>query len=114
MEQWHQKLHNNTTPDDVAICEAYLNFLDGGGDAGAYWATLSDAGIVSVDVFLFDFDPGAKKKTHFFPLLLRQKNSFSFTNNQTPRTAQGSSRSTVPSPASPKTFRTRGRGWRPT
>ena len=65
MEEWHQKLHNNTTPDDVAICEAYLNFLDGGGDAGAYWATLSDAGIVSVDVFLFDFDPGAKKKTHF-------------------------------------------------
>lgn len=46
MEQWHQKLHNNTTPDDVAICEAYLNFLDSGGDAGAYWATLSDAGIV--------------------------------------------------------------------
>jgi alpha-glucan,water dikinase len=48
MEQWHQKLHNNTTPDDVAICEAYLNFLDSRGDAGAYWATLSDAGIVRV------------------------------------------------------------------
>ncbi len=22
IEQWHQKLHNNTTPDDVPICEA--------------------------------------------------------------------------------------------
>ena len=21
MEQWHQKLHNNTSPDDVVICE---------------------------------------------------------------------------------------------
>lgn len=22
MEQWHQKMHNNTTPDDIVICEA--------------------------------------------------------------------------------------------
>lgn len=21
MEEWHQKLHNNTSPDDVAICQ---------------------------------------------------------------------------------------------
>ena len=21
MEEWHQKLHNNTSPDDVVICE---------------------------------------------------------------------------------------------
>ncbi len=27
MEEWHQKLHNNTTPDDVPICQAYLAFL---------------------------------------------------------------------------------------
>ncbi len=27
LEQWHQKLHTNTTPDDIAICEAYLAFL---------------------------------------------------------------------------------------
>jgi hypothetical protein len=44
MEDWHQKLHNNTTPDDVAICEAYLAFLEKGGDNGAYWRVLSDAG----------------------------------------------------------------------
>jgi alpha-glucan,water dikinase len=24
LEQWHQKLHTNTTPEDVYICEAYL------------------------------------------------------------------------------------------
>ena len=44
MEEWHQKLHNNTTPDDVPICEAYLAFLAGNGDNGAYWRVLSDAG----------------------------------------------------------------------
>ncbi len=44
MEDWHQKLHNNTTPDDVAICEAYIAFLEAGGDNGAYWRVLSDAG----------------------------------------------------------------------
>lgn len=32
MEQWHQKLHNNTTPDDIVICEAYLAFLRAGGN----------------------------------------------------------------------------------
>ena len=44
MEDWHQKLHNNTTPDDVAICEAFIAFLQSGGDRGAYWGVLSDAG----------------------------------------------------------------------
>lgn len=28
MEEWHQKLHNNTTPDDVPICSAYIKFLE--------------------------------------------------------------------------------------
>ena len=26
-EQWHQKLHNNTTPEDIVICQALINFL---------------------------------------------------------------------------------------
>ena len=30
LQQWHQKLHSSTTKDDIAICEAYLNFLRGG------------------------------------------------------------------------------------
>lgn len=45
MEEFHQKLHNNTTPDDVGICEAYLAFLRSNGDMGSYWGTLSDHGI---------------------------------------------------------------------
>lgn len=24
MEEWHQKLHNNTSPDDVVICQVVL------------------------------------------------------------------------------------------
>lgn len=28
MEEWHQKLHNNTSPDDVVICEALLAYLE--------------------------------------------------------------------------------------
>lgn len=37
IEQWHQKLHSNTTMDDIAICEAYLHFLRGNGDWGDFW-----------------------------------------------------------------------------
>jgi hypothetical protein len=33
----------NTTPDDVPICEAYLAFLRSNGDHGAYWNVLSGA-----------------------------------------------------------------------
>lgn len=39
-EQWHQKLHNNTTPDDVAICSAVISFLKSGGQRDAYWDVL--------------------------------------------------------------------------
>lgn len=42
MEEWHQKLHNNTTPDDVPICEAYLAFLYANGDNSA-WLIVIDA-----------------------------------------------------------------------
>ena len=36
-EQWHQKLHNNTTPDDIPICEALLAYLRSGGQMHVYW-----------------------------------------------------------------------------
>ena len=45
MEEWHQKLHNNTTPDDIVICEAYLAFLRSGGNMSAYWNTLTEGGV---------------------------------------------------------------------
>lgn len=45
MEEWHQKLHNNTTPDDVVICEAYLAFLHSNGDLAHFYDTLSQGGV---------------------------------------------------------------------
>lgn len=54
MQDWHQKLHNNTTPDDVIICEAYIKFLDGNGDNGSYWAHLNDNGITRQRLESFD------------------------------------------------------------
>ena len=45
MEQWHQKLHNNTTPDDITICEAYIAFLKANGDLGEYWRVLAEGGV---------------------------------------------------------------------
>jgi alpha-glucan,water dikinase len=45
LEEWHQKLHNNTTPDDVVICEAYLVFLKSNGDRAAFDRTLEQGGV---------------------------------------------------------------------
>ena len=43
-EQWHQKLHNNTTPDDIVICEALLAFLYSG-NIEDYRNTLKRGGV---------------------------------------------------------------------
>jgi len=43
-EQWHQKLHNNTTPDDIYICEGLLAYLKSG-DLGKYWHVLNSNGV---------------------------------------------------------------------
>ena len=45
IEEWHQKLHNNTTPDDVVICTAYLAFLRSNGDVGLFYRTLEQGGV---------------------------------------------------------------------
>jgi alpha-glucan,water dikinase len=45
MEEWHQKLHNNTTPDDIVICEAYLDFLRSDGDQDIFYKTLGNGGV---------------------------------------------------------------------
>ena len=44
--QWHQKLHSNTTPDDIKICEAYLHFLHTG-NWDDFWAHLWENGRLS-------------------------------------------------------------------
>mmetsp|Transcript_13764 Transcript_13764/g.50112 ORF Transcript_13764/g.50112 Transcript_13764/m.50112 type:complete len:1383 (-) Transcript_13764:628-4776(-) len=45
MEEWHQKLHNNTTPDDVVICDALIQYLEANCDIGVYWRVLEEGGI---------------------------------------------------------------------
>jgi alpha-glucan,water dikinase len=45
IEEWHQKLHNNTTPDDVVICQAYLEFLRSNGDRNRFYQTLEAGGV---------------------------------------------------------------------
>lgn len=45
MEQWHQKLHNNTSPDDVVICDALIAFWNANGDMGAYWHVINSNGL---------------------------------------------------------------------
>lgn len=46
IEQWHQKLHQNTTAEDVTICEAYLAFLHSG-NHDDYWRVLWDNGRIT-------------------------------------------------------------------
>lgn len=45
MEQWHQKLHNNTSPDDVVICDALMEYWRNDGDLGAYWRVIGASGL---------------------------------------------------------------------
>ncbi|MDA8084717.1 MAG: hypothetical protein M0024_13750 [Nitrospiraceae bacterium] len=45
MEEWHQKLHNNTTPDDVVICEAFLEFQRSNGNLDRFYKRLEEGGV---------------------------------------------------------------------
>ncbi|CAN8066670.1 unnamed protein product [Agarophyton chilense] len=47
MEQWHQKLHNNTSPDDVVICDALIIFWEGNGNLSGYWDAIHSQGLTS-------------------------------------------------------------------
>ena len=38
-------MHNNTTPDDIHICEAVLSYLKSGGNIKNYWEVLTKNGI---------------------------------------------------------------------
>lgn len=48
LEQWHQKLHTNTTPADITICESYIDFLHSG-DGGLFWQALWEKGGLTRD-----------------------------------------------------------------
>ncbi|MGA1826492.1 MAG: hypothetical protein ACMUIP_17705, partial [bacterium] len=65
LEQWHQKLHNNTTKDDIAICEAYLAFLRSDGDKEVFYHTLKIHGITHDR--LHSFERPLTSDPQFFP-----------------------------------------------
>ncbi|MFZ0257419.1 MAG: PEP/pyruvate-binding domain-containing protein [Gammaproteobacteria bacterium] len=54
MEEWHQKLHNNTTPDDIVICEAYLAFLESDGALDRFYGVLAAQGVSRERLQSFD------------------------------------------------------------
>ncbi|KAJ4957377.1 hypothetical protein NE237_024488 [Protea cynaroides] len=54
MEEWHQKLHNNTSPDDVIICQALIDYIKSGLDISAYWKTLNSNGITKERLQSYD------------------------------------------------------------
>ncbi|HVV73701.1 MAG TPA: hypothetical protein VHI52_19710, partial [Verrucomicrobiae bacterium] len=54
LEEWHQKLHNNTTPDDIVICEAYLAFLNSNGNQQAFYQTLESGGVTRARLESFE------------------------------------------------------------
>ncbi|XP_062110381.1 alpha-glucan water dikinase, chloroplastic isoform X2 [Humulus lupulus] len=54
MEEWHQKLHNNTSPDDVVICQALIDYIEHDFDMSVYWKTLKDNGITKERLLSYD------------------------------------------------------------
>ncbi|KAI7734917.1 hypothetical protein M8C21_025746 [Ambrosia artemisiifolia] len=54
MEEWHQKLHNNTSPDDVVICQALINYIKSDLDISVYWDTLNSNGITKERLLSYD------------------------------------------------------------
>ncbi|MBA0566033.1 hypothetical protein Golob_010883, partial [Gossypium lobatum] len=54
MEEWHQKLHNNSSPDDLVICEALLNYLRAGFKLDVYWKTLHAHGLTKEKLASYD------------------------------------------------------------
>ncbi|MEW5803238.1 MAG: PEP/pyruvate-binding domain-containing protein, partial [bacterium] len=48
IEQWHQKLHSNCTPEDITICEAYIAFQETN-SIDLFYRTLWERGGISRD-----------------------------------------------------------------
>jgi alpha-glucan,water dikinase len=67
LEEWHQKLHNNTTPDDVVICQAYIEFLNTNGNQDRFYQVLRDNGVTRER--LESFERPIRSNPQFFPHL---------------------------------------------
>lgn len=55
LEAWHQKLHTNTTSEDITVCEAYIAFLESG-DPGTYSRVLWEHGGISREAMANKWD----------------------------------------------------------
>ncbi len=64
VEEWHQKLHNNTTPDDVVICSAYVAFMKNNGDVATFYRSLQEGGVTRER--LKSFERPIKSEPTFF------------------------------------------------
>src|SRR5258708_37839077 len=83
LEEWHQKLHNNTTPDDIAICDAYLEFLYSNGNRERFYQKLQEGGVTKERLASFErpirsepesgphLKDGLSPDLHNFSLILR-------------------------------------------
>ncbi|KAM7516914.1 hypothetical protein LguiA_006497 [Lonicera macranthoides] len=65
MEEWHQKLHNNSSPDDVIICEALINYVRCDFKIDTYWQTLTAKGLTK-DI-LASYDRPILSEPHLRP-----------------------------------------------
>ncbi len=54
MEEWHQKLHNNTTPDDISICLAYIAYLESNGRLDVFYEVLEKNGVTKERMANYD------------------------------------------------------------
>ena len=54
MEEWHQKLHNNTSPDDVVICQALIDYVKSDFNMNVYWNTLISNGVTKERLASYD------------------------------------------------------------
>ena len=54
LEEWHQKLHNNTTPDDIVICQSYLEFLRSDGNRDRFYEALREGGVTKARLESFE------------------------------------------------------------
>lgn len=68
LESWHQKLHTNTTPEDVTICEAYLAFLHTG-DMGEFWRVAWENGRITPE-YLSQMDHPINPNPFHLPQLI--------------------------------------------
>ncbi|KAF6166769.1 hypothetical protein GIB67_005645 [Kingdonia uniflora] len=63
MEEWHQKLHNNSSPDDVIICQALLDYVKSDFRIDVYWQTLNAHGLTKN--ILRSYDRPILSEPHF-------------------------------------------------